>query len=255
MKLRSALCVASLSICAVTAASGVAGAESAPTAPAYASAVVGDSVVTVLDQALFSATADGRAVEIRTLAGDPVLSLPTEFLLDGAHHSIRFHVMDAGRALVLTPDTVVRPVASAMENQLALDDFASGMAKVPLGTIAGAVIGALVGAVIGLGSCLVVGPACLATAPAAIGAFAGAGGVLGTLIAGGAALADGLWKYITTVQAAPGQSAYAERGGILDPDGTGVPDATLRLPKGLGAGSSSGSSGGSGGGASGSSDQ
>ncbi|MFI6571233.1 hypothetical protein [Nocardia fluminea] len=258
MNLRSTFYAASLTVCAVAAASGIAGAdpEAPPVSPSYASAVVGDSVVTVLGDALFTVTADGRAVEIRTLADQPVLSLPTELLLDGTRHPIRYQVLDAGRALVLTPDTGLRPVASAMENQLALNDFAAGMAKVPLGTIAGAVIGALVGAVIGLGSCLVVGPACLATAPAAIGAFAGAGGVLGTLIAGGAALADGLWKYVTTVQAAPGESAYAERGGVLDPNGTGVPDTTLRLPNGLGAGSSSASSSGSGGGgASGSSGQ
>ncbi|MFE3257940.1 hypothetical protein [Nocardia sp. NPDC059229] len=238
----------SLTLCAVTVAAGSATADAGDTdtAPAFAAKIVGDSVVAVLDHAHVTATADGRTVDIRGLDGEPVLSLPAEFLLDGQRHPMRYQIMDAGRALALTPDTGLRPVASPMENQLALNDFASDMAKAPLGTLAGAVIGALVGAVIGLGSCLVVGPACLATAPAAIAVFAGAGGVAGTILAGGTALADGLWKYLTTVQAAPGESAYADRGGVLNPDGTGVPDAVLRLPSGLGSGSSSASSSGSG---------
>lgn len=116
-----------------------------------------------------------------------------------------------------------------------------GLIKIPLGSIAGAFLGAAVGAVIGLGSCLVVGPACLATAPAAIGTFAGMGGLLGTLTAGGAAVVDGVWRYLSTVNAAPGESMYAHQGGVLDPNGTGVPDAVLRMPPSLGSGSSSGS--------------
>lgn len=36
---------------------------------------------------------------------------------------------------------------------------------------------------------------------------------------------------VTTLQAAPGESEYANRDGLLDPQGTGVPDANLRLPQ------------------------
>ncbi|MFE3054180.1 hypothetical protein [Nocardia sp. NPDC059239] len=246
MNLRATLSVASLTVCAVAAGTGTALAEPAaePAAePTVAARVVGDSVLAVLDHALFTATADGQGVEIHTLDGQSVLSLPTRFLLDGVLHPMRYQVMDSGRALTLTPDTGLKPVASPMEEQLAVNDFAANMAKVPLGSIAGALLGAAVGAVIGLGSCLVVGPACLATAPAAIGTFAGAGGLLGTLVAGGAALADGVWRYISTVNAAPGESMYAHQGGVLDPNGTGVPDAVLRMPPSIGSGSSSGGSG------------
>ncbi|MGW4533188.1 hypothetical protein ACWEOI_19785 [Nocardia sp. NPDC004340] len=248
MNLRATLSAASLTVCAVTAVASTANAEPAPApaaGPAFAATIVGDSVVAVLDQALFTATSDGRAIEIRTADSQPVLTLPTAYLLDGQQHSIRYQVMAGGRALALTPDTGLQSVASPMEEQLALNDLSANLSKVPLGAIAGAVLGALVGAVIGLGSCLVVGPACLATAPAAIGAFAGAGGVLGTLVAGGAAVADGVWKYITTLQAEPGHSPYANQGGIMDPNGTGVPDAVLRMPQ-MGSGSSSGSSSGGG---------
>ncbi|MET8878398.1 hypothetical protein [Nocardia sp. NPDC004604] len=244
MNLRATLSVASLTICAVAAGTGTAPAEPDPSAvePTIAARVVGDSVLAVLDHALFTGTADGQGVEIHALDGQSVLSLPTGYLLDGVLHPMRYQVTDFGRALTLTPDTGLKPVASPMEEQLAVNDFAANMAKVPLGSIAGALLGAAVGAVIGLGSCLVVGPACVATAPAAIGAFAGAGGLLGTLVAGGAALADGVWRYISTVNAAPGESMYAHQGGVLDPNGTGVPDAVLRMPP-MASGSSAGGSG------------
>lgn len=241
MNLRTTLSVATLTACAVATGSGTAMAEPPAPEPTLAASVVGDSVLAVLDHALFAATADGRSVEIRTLDGQPVLSLPAGLLLDGVSHPMHYRIMDAGRALTLTPDLGLKPVASPMEEQLAVNDFAANMTKIPLGSIAGAFLGAAVGAVIGLGSCLIVGPACLATAPAAIGAFAGMGGLLGTLTAGGAALVDGVWRYLSTVNAAPGESMYAHQGGVLDPNGTGVPDAVLRMPPSLGSGSSSGS--------------
>ncbi|MFQ6331281.1 hypothetical protein ACLMAL_34820 [Nocardia sp. CWNU-33] len=244
MNLRATTFGAALASCAITIAAAPATADPDIT-PTYQAAVVGESVITVLDNATFAPTEDGHSIAIRTTDGQEILTLPLTFLLDGQRRSIQHRITDTARTLILTPDTGPRQIASPMEDQLALNEFAAGMAKTALGTIAGAVLGALVGAVIGLGSCLVVGPACLATAPAAIGAFAGAGGLLGTLIVGGAALADGLWKYVTTLQAPPGESRYAEHGGILDPNGTGAPDATLRLPNGLGNGLSSGSASGS----------
>ncbi|AHH21503.1 hypothetical protein NONO_c67360 [Nocardia nova SH22a] len=173
-------------------------------------------------------------------------TLPTTFALDGVTHRIDARIGEGGRTLTLTPEIAARPVASAMENQLALNDFATLMSRGPVvGTVIGTVVGALVGALVGASTCLVVGPACIATIPAAILAFAGGGGVAGTVLIGGGTLAVGLWNFLTVLQAAPGQSSYAGQGGLLDPNGTGAPDAQLQLPSGsangLGAGSSSGS--------------
>ncbi len=237
---------AAMCACAVTVTAAAANAEPAEVVQ-YRASVVADSVVTTLDHATFALEPGGRAVAVHAADGQQLLELPLAFLLDGQLRTIQQSITGDGRTLILTPDNGIRPVASPMEDQLALNDLATNMSTGPLvGGLVGAVVGALVGAVIGLGSCLVVGPACLATAPAAIGAFAGGGGLLGTLLVGGAAMADGLWKYVTTLQAAPGESAYATKDGILDPNGTGVPDANLRLPKGvLGSGSSSGSASGS----------
>ncbi|MEU6586908.1 hypothetical protein [Nocardia sp. NPDC046763] len=224
-------------------------ANAEPETPArYSAAVVDGTVVTTLDDATFTLSADQRSVLAHDSAGQLVLALPLAFDLDGVVHPIRQQILDAGRTLVLTPDSGLHPIASPRENQLALTDFAGNMTKASLAaTVGGFVIGALVGAVIGLGSCLIVGPGCLATVPAAILAFAGGGGLAATLTLGGAALAQGLWKYVTTLQAEPGQSEYADHDGLLDPDGTGVPDATLRIPplslKPLITGSASGSAG------------
>lgn len=227
------------------AATGTATAE--PAAPEYRSAAVGATVITELTHARFALAPDRQSVLVQSESGEgSLLTLPLSFELDGAAHPILHEIADDGRRLLLTP-SVAQPVASPLENQLALNELASNMSKGPLiGTLAGTVIGALVGAAIGLGSCLVVGPGCLATAPAAIAAFAAGGGVLGTLVVGGVALTDGVWKYLTTLQAAPGESPFAGQDGMLDPNGTGVPDANLRLPSGSASGLKAGSSSGSG---------
>ncbi|MFI1918325.1 hypothetical protein [Nocardia sp. NPDC020380] len=198
--------------------------------------VTAGAVVTTMESGAFALSADRRAITVRAGDGQEMASLPLGFEFNGRSYPIAADISADSRELTLTPDPAVRhdlaPIASPTENQLALDDLASAMTTNTLiGTVGGTVIGLLVGAVIGFGSCLVVGPGCLATAPAALVAFAGAGGLVGTLLAGGGTLAAGLWRYLATVQAAPGQSEYAQRGGLLDPNGAGVPDANLRFPK------------------------
>ncbi|MFR9749690.1 hypothetical protein ACL02S_01495 [Nocardia sp. 004] len=218
-------------------------------APNYHATIAGNSVVVTLDGATFSTATDGRAVLIHNADGATLATLPKNFTFDGLPGTLTSEITDHATTLTLTPDRAglaahpqLHSVASPLEDQLALNDLAGKLSTGPLvGGIVGTVVGALVGAVIGLGSCLVVGPACLATVPTAIAAFAGAGGVAGTLLAGGAVLADGLWKYLSTIQAPPGQSPYANEGGLLDREGAGVPNPKLRLPK-LPSGSASGSS-------------
>ncbi|MFF7944292.1 hypothetical protein ACFZC5_31690 [Nocardia gamkensis] len=216
--------------------------------------VSGNSVVAQLDSAAFDLAHDRRTVRIVDTQGRQLGTLPLTFQVNDHPFTIGEQISDDRRTLTLTPDVAavhragLEPVASPMEEQLALNQLAVELGRNPgIGGLAGAVVGAAVGAVIGLGSCLVVGPVCLATVPAAIAAFAAAGGVAGTLIGGGAALADSGWKYLLTLRAPPGQSPYAGQDGVLAEDGTGVPDANLRLPSGSASGLKSGSSSGSGG--------
>ncbi|WP_228003181.1 hypothetical protein [Nocardia australiensis] len=225
-----------------------------PVSPTLQTTVSGNSVVTHLDSATFDLARDQRTVRIIDAHGQLLETLPLTFQVNDRPFTIGKQISDDQRTLMLTPDLAavhragLEPVASPMEEQLALNQLSVDLGRqLGIGGLAGAVVGAAVGAVLGLGSCLVVGPACLATIPAAIAAFAAGGGVAGTLIGGGSALADSGWKYLLTLQAPPGRSPYAGQDGVLANDGTGVPDANLRLPSGSASGLKSGSSSGSGG--------
>lgn len=246
MRIRTTTVVVLAAASALTAAATLAGAER--TGPEVRAELVHGAVITTLRGASFALAADRGSIRAHDDSGRPVLSLPLTFELDGVTHRIDQRITGDGDTLILTPRPDVRAVASPLENQLALTEFAGNMSRASLtATVGGFAIGALVGAAIGLGSCLLVGPGCLATTPAAIMAFAAGGGVAATLALGGTALAQGLWKYVTTLQAPPGTSDYADQDGLQDPDGAGAPDATLRLPplplRPLITGSASGSAG------------
>ncbi|WP_454195240.1 hypothetical protein [Nocardia sp. Marseille-Q1738] len=235
----------------VFAAVASAGAETLPS-DTYRVDIIGQSVVTTLDGATFALAPDRQSVSILDLDGELLDTLPLAFTIDGERHEIAQQITGAGRVLTLIPDVAshrdrAQPVASPLEEQLALNDLSNNLTRgTVVGTVVGLATGAVIGAVIGLGSCLVVGPGCLATAPAVIMALAAGGGLVGTLLGGGIGLADGLWKYLTTRQAAPGTSPYANQDDLLDPNGAGVPDAELRLPSGSAGGLRSGSFSGSG---------
>ncbi|MEV0354912.1 hypothetical protein AB0H71_02510 [Nocardia sp. NPDC050697] len=255
VRMGSTTAVAAAAVAVLTVAAAPASAEPAPAAPARFSAVLHDrTLVTTLTGGQFTVVPDRDVVQVSDSVGVPIATLPLTFAVNDRIFPIAHAFSADGRELALTPDldavrsAALQPVASPVEEQLALNYLAGELGKnLGIGGFAGSVLGALVGLAVGLGSCLLVGPGCLATLPLALGAFAGAGGVVGTLVGGGAALADGLWKYVLTLQAAPGQSPYANQGGLLDPNGTGVPDSPLRLPSGSADGLEAGSSSGSGG--------
>lgn len=246
-KSRAFLIAAALTTSAITVAAAPVSAETGTTAQWYATVVDG-TVVSTIDGS-FTLAADLGTITVRDSSGAQIDSVPLAFELDGHGYPIHQQISADGRTLTLTPDPAARlgvqAVASPLEDQLAMGALSGDVRNGSLvGTIAGTVLGLLVGAAIGLGSCLFVGPACLVTAPAAIAAFLGVGGMAGSLIGGGGALASGFWKFLSTLQAAPGTSVYAHDDGLLDPEGTGVPDANLRLPPiKLPTGSGSGSGG------------
>ncbi|MEV0341812.1 hypothetical protein AB0H49_22580 [Nocardia sp. NPDC050713] len=232
---------------AITVAS--ASAQAQPHEPGrFRAALAGDSVIVTLDNAVFDHTED-QSVAVVDQRGDTVTLIPTAIEMNQQRFVVRHAISDDARTLTLTPDlqavraAAVGPVASPMEEQLALTQLASDLGTY-MGT--GSAIGTLVGAVIGLGlglsSCLITGPACLTITPAAVAAFASAGGIAGTLVGGGAALAGSGWNYILTVQSPPGQSPYAGQDEALNSDGTGVPEPALRLPSGSSDGFETGSS-------------
>ncbi|MTE17556.1 hypothetical protein, partial [Nocardia aurantiaca] len=201
-----ATAVASLAVVTASVAAVPAAADTGAR-PQWRATVTPESVISTIDVGGFVLSADQRSVTVQDGAGSQLAGLPLTFELDGREYALGPEISADGHRLTLTPDPAVRaaaqPVASPLENQLALGELAGKMTTATLaGTVGGTVIGLLIGAVIGVGSCLIVGPACLATAPAALAAFAGAGGLAGTLLAGGGTLAGGLWNYLSTVQAA-----------------------------------------------------
>ncbi|MEU1550965.1 hypothetical protein [Nocardia sp. NPDC005745] len=198
----------------------------------YGVAILDGAVVLSLRAGSVAPAAGGHGVDVFDSGGMRLETLPTAYTRDGVSYPVATRVGDDGRSLTLKPvETDPRPVAGALENQLALGDFATAMSVGPtVGLIAGTVLGAVIGAAVGASTCLVVGPGCVATLPAAIGAFAGAGGVVGGVVGGTAGLLAGGWKYLTTLQAAPGTSPYANSDGLQDPNGAGVPNSPLRLP-------------------------
>ncbi|VFA96792.1 hypothetical protein [Nocardia cyriacigeorgica] len=251
--IRPASGLAALVAAGTIVAAGPAHAQPVPEST-FRTEVLGGSVITSVENAEFALAPDGRSIGVTDGQGRVLAALPLSFHIGDRGFAIRHRISADQRALTLTPDapsvraSAADLVAAPMEEQLALNRLAADLVRnMGIGSIAGMAIGLGIGAVIGFGSCLIVGPGCVATAPAALGAFAGIGAVTGTLLGGAAAVADAGWKYILTMRAEPGQSPYAGEDGLLD-NGTGVPDANLRLPSGSANGFKSGSSGGSSGG-------
>lgn len=246
MNLRRTTCTALL---AATAAAVLpaAPALAQPEPDSYRSALVGDTVVTTLSTGSFELHDDGRSVAVRDDRGDQVATLPLTVLVHDLSFPLRHSIAPDGRQLTLTPDpaalssTNLTVIASPVEEALALNRFAGDLGRnTAIGTAVGTLVGAGIGVAAGLVTCLVVGPGCLATIPAAAGVFAGGGAIVGTLLGGAAAVADAGWQYLVTLNSPPGESPYANQG-MLDPNGTGVPDAGYRPPTGSGSGLQSGS--------------
>ncbi|MFE3000761.1 hypothetical protein ACFXG4_37910 [Nocardia sp. NPDC059246] len=230
-------------------------------APASADAGAADSVVnfhadmqngwvaTSLDAGQFAPVPDGGSIVILDDGGQTVGRIPLAFRLADREYAVQQEISEDGRTLRLAADLggsapPAQPVASPLENQLAANDALSklGLAAA-VGPLAGAAAGAVLGAVVALATCAVLTIGCLLTGLPIIGVFAGAGGLAGTILAGGGAAAYGAWNYLNTLAAEPGKSQYHKDG--YGTDGAGVPDSVLRVPK-LATGSSGGSSSGSG---------
>ncbi|MFE3057999.1 hypothetical protein [Nocardia sp. NPDC059239] len=165
----------------------------------------------------------GQAI-LRDAAGTARDSVPLSFVMDGQRYPIDAAISADGRQLRLTPQlragwvppTALQPIASPLENQLAMNDLLN---SVSFGLSAGSLIGTIVGAVIGVGvglavagaSCVVLSIGCVLTVLPIVTLVGGAGGIAGLVLGGGPGLINGVWNYYTTMQAAPGASQYADQ--------------------------------------------
>ncbi|WP_431972393.1 hypothetical protein [Nocardia sp. bgisy134] len=199
-------------------------ADAAPETPEpvrYHAALSGNAVVTTLDRGVFTVAADSQSLSIRDISGQSLTSLPLTFTVDGQRLPLQHHISADGRTLTLTPETsglradAVRPVASPLENQLAMNDLINA---VSIGTSIGSLIGTAIGAVIGVGvgfavagaSCVVLSVGCVIAVLPIVTLVGAVGGLTGLVLGGGPTAAYALYEYVTILGTAPGESKYAE---------------------------------------------
>lgn len=202
MKLRKFAATSALVIAAMGVGAGTAYAQPAPAQDevGYQAHIDGRSVVTVLDAGGFHVTSDGRFVEIRNDAGQFIQTLPLTYRLGDREFSIAPVV--EGRQLTLTPETdpakatmadVAGPTLPPLPIDLSmLDKLAEG---VDSAVTVGSLIGTIIGAVVGCG----LAGSTIAACPAAIATGAGAGGIIGTIVAAGPVLAYNGWQVYQTM--------------------------------------------------------
>ena len=220
MKLQRLTAVSALVVGALTAGTAAVHADPAPApGPAaieYSVKLVDKTVVTTLHGGTFRLADDRKSYVLTDANGATVVSLPTEIRIADTAIPVRSVLGNDGTVLELTPErtvavdhpVAVRPVASAMENHRALDDFKTNFSIATavgtfLGTAAGAIVGGITGCIMGLP---LLGVGCL---PAAV-AGAGIGAVLGTIAIGGPALLITGFEVINTLAAPPGTTRWAE---------------------------------------------
>lgn len=137
---------------------------------------------------------------------------------------------------VVRPEVSASPVASPLENQLALSAAVSQLSTaIAVGPLIGVGVGAVVGVGVAIASCAVLTFGCVLTGLPTVGVVAAAGALAGTVLLGGAAAVNGAWNYVATLSAPPGQSSYARQGG-LGTNQAGLPDSIVHTPR-VGTGS------------------
>ncbi|MQY30946.1 hypothetical protein [Nocardia aurantia] len=216
-------------VAAATSAMIAAGSLSAAAAPAaepvsYDMTLADGSVVTSLQHGVFGPADATDGVPVRDSAGQVLTTLPTTATLDGQRLPLRPRVSADNRTLTLTPDlsafdrNAAQPIASPVENQLALNDLINA---VNVSTALGSLVGTAVGAVAGLGigfvvagaSCVVISLGCAVAIMPTMALAAGVGGIAGLILAGGPATIGAAYQYITTLTAPDGTTKYGGRDG------------------------------------------
>ncbi|MFJ1459373.1 hypothetical protein [Nocardia sp. N2S4-5] len=240
MKFRASTAAGAMVIGAMTVAAGAAHGEPALTGAEYidyATRVVDRTIVTTLKGGTFEladrSAADGRQVlELKNRTGQVALEMPLNFRVAGVPVPVRSVVKEDGRVLELTPDqpaevdrehplTAVRPIASPLENDRAINDFATKLAlSGGIGTAIGTVLGIAVGTVLGvpiggaIGCAVDVATGCVpglligAVAGGIVGALAV--GIIGAAIGGGPTVSTAGVEMLNTLQAPPGTTPWAD---------------------------------------------
>ncbi|MFF7944291.1 hypothetical protein ACFZC5_31685 [Nocardia gamkensis] len=179
-------------------------------------------MVTTLDHGTFAPADSGSSIAVRNGAGEVIDTLPLTYSLDGQKLGLRREISGDGRSLTITPDTTgldrtaLRPVASPVENQLAMNDLINAVSiSTSLGTLVGTALGAIAGIGVGIAisgaACVALSLGCVVAVLPIMSLAAAAGGITGLIIAGGPISIAAAFDYVTTLNAPPGTSKYAEQ--------------------------------------------
>ncbi|WP_067538906.1 hypothetical protein [Nocardia crassostreae] len=151
-------------------------------------------------------------VDVKDGEGNILLTLPLDFRLGPIAIPVKSEVDKDATVLSLTPDKpagvdltqplAVKPVASQLENQRALNDFTT---QFGLATSIGGFVGTAIGATIGCIATLVAG--CIP----GLTTGATAGGIIGTIAVGGPTLIASGIDLLTTMNAADGTTKWADK--------------------------------------------
>ncbi|MFD3703394.1 hypothetical protein ACFWUP_09630 [Nocardia sp. NPDC058658] len=226
MNFRRATTAAALVIGAMTVAMGTAHAEEAPQDIKYSVKLVDKTVVATVKNGTFSiieqdgATPEApktKIAEIKDTRGDVVIALPIAFTIGGAEIPTKAEVVSDSTVLEITPEKpagvdvtaqtvspkpVLKDIASAQENQKAINDFSS---KFSIGTAIGTFVGTAVGALIGCVVTIPVGCIPGLTVGAAVG------GIVGMIAIGGPTMAVTGWELLQVLQAPDGTTVWADK--------------------------------------------
>ena len=188
----------------------------APVTPdvGFESQLVDGNVVTTLTNGTFDLSPDRLVVEVKNTAGSVLESLGLNYTLDGLQFPLLPALSNDDTTLTLTPERdpakavvapLLNPVASNAENAAAMGDFSAKLGiAMSIGGLVGMGLGLVAGCIIGLPALpTIVGflTAC--------GAGAGVGSIVGTLVAGGPTLVAAGIDLISTLNAAPGTTRWA----------------------------------------------
>ncbi|MEU4320978.1 hypothetical protein AB0F85_29435 [Nocardia fluminea] len=232
MNFRKTTAAAALVIGAMTVAMGTAHAEEAPQDIKYSVKLVDKTVVTTVKNGTFSIVEQPgetpeapktKVAEIKDSRGGLVVALPIAFAINGTEIPTAVKVAEDSTVLSLTPEkpagvdvaanpVAVKPVlkgqeiASAQENQKAINDFAGKFSiGTAIGTFVGTAIGAIAGCAIGFFVLPVVG--CVP----GFGTGAAVGGVLGMIAIGGPTMMVAGFELLNIMQAPDGTTVWADK--------------------------------------------
>ncbi|MEV0354913.1 hypothetical protein AB0H71_02515 [Nocardia sp. NPDC050697] len=221
MKFRRSALVAAMTATAVLAGVTTAHADDSPQAPVgYSTTITEGAVVTHLDDGTFAPAEDSRSILVRDAAGEPLETLPLSFSIDGQQLPLAQAISADGRTLTLTPQlsgldrAALRPIASPLENQLAMNDLINA---VSIGTSVGSLVGTAIGAIAGIAvgfaisgaACVALSLGCIVAVLPIMSLTAGVGGITGLIIGGGPTAAAAAFEYFSTLNAPVGGSKYA----------------------------------------------